>query len=129
MEEELATQELPIVESATQESAMEESSSEPSLSSSPSENEEQYGAGERHRRKQSRKTFFEGRARNPYRVQKRLRRSLEDSDTEIEGVCKQCAPALGSITEGFHKLRHRGSELKKRKKGYPAPMNGDRDHY
>ena len=112
-----------------EESATEESNSEPSLSSSPSENEERYGAGEKRRRKESRKTFFEGRARKPYRLRKRLRCSLEDNDTVIDGVCKQCAPALGKVIEGFHKLRHQGSELKKRKKGYPAPINADRDHY
>ena len=68
-------------ESATEESANEQSNSDPSSSSSPSENEEQYGAGEKHRRKQSRKMFFEGQARKPYRLRKRLRRSLEDNDT------------------------------------------------
>ena len=112
-----------------EESATEESNSEPSLSYSPSENEERYGAGEKRRRKESRKTFFEGQARKPYRLRKRLRCSLEDNDTVIDGVCKQCAPALGKVKEGFHKLRHQGSELKKRKKGYPAPINADRDHY
>ena len=111
-----------------EESATEESNSEPSLSYSPSENEERYGAGEKRRRKESRKTFFEGQARKPYRLRKRLHCSLEENDTVIDGVCKQCAPG-GKVIEGFHKLRHQGSELKKRKKGYPAPINADRDHY
>ena len=39
----------------------------------------------------SRKTFFEGEARKPDRVRKSLRRSLEDNDTGIYCVCKQCA--------------------------------------
>ena len=112
-----------------EESATEESNSEPSLSSSLSENEERYGVGEKCRQKESRKTFFGGQARKPYRLRKRLRCSLEDNDTVIDGVCKQCAPALGKVIEGFPKLRHQGSELKKRKKGYPAPINADRDHY
>ena len=112
-------------------SATEESNSEPSLSSSPSTsgNEEQYGAGEKRRREQSRKTFFEGQSRKPYRLRKRLRRFLEDSNTVIDGVCQQCAPALGNVIEGFRKLRHQGSELKKRKKRYPDPKHADRDHY
>ena len=113
-----------------EERATGESNSEPSLSSSSSEDEEQYRAGDKCRRKQS-KTFFEGQARKPYRFRKRQRRSLEaeDSDTVIDGECKQCAPTLGNVIEGFRKLTHQGSELKKRKKRYPAPKNADRDHY
>ena len=112
-----------------EESTHEESGtiSEPSPSSSSPE--EQYGAGAKRRRKKSRKTFFEGEARKPYRVRKSLRRSLEDNDTGIDCVCKQCAPALDKVVEGFRKLRHQGSELKKRKKRYPTPKHRDREHY
>ena len=117
------------MDSGTEEPSTDESNCEPSPSSSPSENEEQYGAGEKRRREKSRKTFFEGQARKPYRLRKRLRRSMEDSDTVIDGVCKQCAPALGNVIEGFRKLKHQGSELKKRRKRYPAPKHADREHY
>ena len=121
--------------SALEESAMEETTSEewaneegqPSPSSSSYE--EERGAGAKRRRKQSIKTYFEGKARKPYRIRKSLCRSLEDNDTAIDGVCSQCAPALSKVIGGFHKLRQQGSELKKRKKRYPVPKNPDRNHY
>ena len=75
-------------ELATEERATGESNSEPSLSSSSSEDKEQYRAGEKRRRKQS-KTFFEGQARKPSRFRKRLRHSLEAEDiaTQLLMVC------------------------------------------
>ena len=115
--------------SAMEESTQEESGTISEPSSSSSSPEEQYGAGAKRRRKKSRKTFFEGEARKPYRVHKSLRRSLEDNDTGIDFVCKQCAPALGKVVDGFRKLRHQGSELKKRKRRYPTPKHRDREHY
>ena len=66
------------------------------------------------------------RDREHYRVRKNLRRSLEDNDTGIDCVCKQCAPALGKVIEDFRKLRHQGSELKERKRRYPTPKHRDR---
>ena len=89
---------------------------EESMSGSSTFGDQQYGAGEKRRRKQSSKTYFEGQSRMPYRLSKRLRNSMDGNETILDGVCKQCNPALVKIVEGFRKLTHQGSELKKRKK-------------
>ena len=44
-------------------------------------------------------------------------------------MCKQCNPAFGKIVEGFRKLVHQGSELKKREKGIQLQKHEDRVHY
>ena len=65
----------------------------------------------------------------PYRLRKRLCSSMDGNETVLDDVCKQCNPAFAKIVEGFCKLVHQGSELKKRKKRYPAPKHEDRVHY
>ena len=106
----------------------EETSSESALHSSTFESEEgnqsassssvgeECASGENQRRKRSRKTFLEGKARMPYRLRKRLRTSLDANDTEVDenytamvDVCKQCSPALSKIREGFVKHKRQGS--------------------
>ena len=71
---------------------------------------------------------FDGQSLKPYRLQKRSLDTIE-SDSDLEGVCKQCLPGLTRIVEGFHRSTHSGSDLKKRKKRYPNPKNKDRAHY
>ena len=55
----------------------------------------------------SRKNYFEGQARHPYRLRKRLDKSFKDMDEEFsltDEVCDYCRPALSKIAEGFHRL-------------------------
>ena len=47
----------------------------------------------------------------------------------MEGVCAYCSVALSKIAEGFHRLKHQGSELKKWKTTYPSPKDTQREHY
>ena len=49
--------------------------------------------------------------------------------THIEGICDECVPALAKIVEGFYRLRHQGTELKKRRTGYPEPKRQGTGHY
>ena len=97
----------------------------------PTTSDEEYGSKEKRRRKHNYDTYFDGRSRNLYRLRKRLRKSLDstESTSNLEGVCSQCMPGLTQIVEGFHKLSHSGTELKKRKKRYPNPKIKDRAHY
>ena len=111
--EESAIEESAIEETTSEESTNEETNSQPSLSSSSSE--EQCGVGIKRRRKQSRKTFFEGKARKPYRVCKSLRRSLEESDTTVDAVCSQCAPPLSKVIVGLSKAKASRLRAKEKK--------------
>ena len=90
-----------------------------------------YGSKGKRRRKHNYDTYFDGRSRKAYQLRKRLRKSLDtvESTTDLEGVCTQCMPGLAQIVEGFNRLSHSGSELKKRKKRYPNPKVKDRAHY
>lgn len=88
-----------------------------------------YGSGEKCRRERERDMFLGGGARTAYSLRKRLRRSLDDTNGVMVGVCKQCSQALAKMRAGFQKLKQQGSELKKRKKRYPAPKRANGEHY
>ena len=46
---------------------------------------------------------------------------MNEESPSVEGVYSYYSPALTKIAEGFHRLKHQGSELKKRKCSYPSP--------
>ena len=102
------------------ESSISECDTEPDEASELDEasDDQHYGAAEKQRREQACKNYFEGQSRKPYRLRKRLRNSMDGNEVVLDGVCKQCSPAFSKIVEGFRKLVHQGSELK-RKKSYP----------
>ena len=102
------------------------SSSDTELSDESSSDDQHYGKTETKAKLQN---LFSRPVRMPYRLRKRLRNSMDGNETVLDGVCKQCNPAFAKIVEGFRKLVHQGSELKKRKKQYPAPKHEDRIHY
>ena len=54
---------------------------------------------------------------------------MDEESPSAEGVCSYCSPALTKIAESFHRLKHQGSELKKRKCSYPSPKVAGREHY
>lgn len=98
------------------------SSEEPSSSregGTDEESEQVYGIGEKRKRKckSGRDNYFDGQARGAYRLRKTLDDSFKDTNLpQIEGVCKYFSPAMVTIVQGFRRLTHHGSELKKRKK-------------
>ena len=78
----------------------------------------------------SRQKYLDGQARGAYHLRKSLDDSFKDrSSPQLEGVCKYCSPSLSKIAEGFTRLTHNGSDLKKRKKCYPNPKDSSRAHY
>ena len=50
-----------------------------------------------------------------------------DLSPTVEGVCSACASGLSGIASGFRKLKHQGTELKKRKT--KTLTHNEREHY
>jgi len=59
-----------------------------------------YGSVEKRRRERERDMFLGGGARTAYSLRKRLRRSLDDTNGVMVGVCKQCSQAP---SRSYHK--------------------------
>ena len=72
--------------------------------------------------------YTSGNSRKAYRVHEDIRRSVEESP-RMEGVCSVCQQGLARFAEGFHRLRHQGTELKKQMKMLPQPKHPERTHY
>ena len=88
------------------------------------------GIGTRkHRRRVKKSNYLQGKCRKVYKLNKGLNKSLQDSPVSISGVCTSCSPSLQQISDGFKELKHRGSELKKRKSSLPTTKQPDREHY
>ena len=95
------------------------------------------------RRKDSKKIYLDGRARNPHRHTPTLGKALTDSyssdsetgekmDSSFEGssdsflgICSQCDPVLSRYRDIFLKMVHQGSELKRKKAIHPNPKKDD----
>ena len=93
------------------------------------ESEEPVTPGSRKRRRSSRlENYISGKSRKAYRVHEDVTRSAEGSP-HMEGVCSVCQQGLARVAEGFHRLRHQGTELKKRVKILPHPKHPERTHY
>lgn len=104
------------------------SSSESESSSSSTDPGKETNTRKR-RRRVNRSNYLQGKCRKAYRLKRGLNQSLQDSPVSISGVCSSCAPSLAQISDGFKELKHRGSELKKRKSSLPAPKEPNREHY
>ena len=106
-----------MMDSESEYSASQSDSDSDLNSESEQDVEEGYGIGEKRKHETSRQNYMKGRARDAYRLRRSLDDSFKDADpSQLEGVCKYCSPALVEIAEGFRRLTHHGSELKKRRK-------------
>ena len=85
------------------------------------------------RRTARRDAYLGGRAKNPHRHTRVLRRSLEEFSSAgpscESGVCPQCAPVLSRYSPIFKATVHQGSELKHKKTINPHPKKPDTTHY
>ena len=76
------------------------------------------------RRKASKDVYLAGRAKNPHRHTRVLRRSLEEASSAgpgLSGVCPQCDPILSRYAETFKGMVRQGSELKRKKIHQSSP--------
>ena len=84
------------------------------------------------RRKASKDVYLDGRAKNPHRHTRVLRRSLEEASSSgqgVSGVCPQCDPILSRYSDTFKEMVHHGSELKRKRSINPHPKKADTTHY
>ena len=84
--------------------------------------------GRKRRRSARLENYMRGKSRKAYRVNEDLTKSVSGSP-HLEGVCPLCQQALSEVAKGFHRLRHQGTELKKRVKRLPHPKHPERSHY
>ena len=103
--------------------------SEPEESDSSSEHSVE--AAETNFRKKRRLSRYEnyvhGTARGVYQLRSKDLETAMDLSPTIEGVCSACASGLSGIASGFWKLKHQGTELKKRKT--KTLTHNEREHY
>ncbi len=74
------------------------------------------------------RTYLSGRSRKAYKLNSDVEQAAQRSP-QLEGVCTTCAPCLSQVANGFHRLKHQGTELKKRKNCLPNLKHPERSHY
>lgn len=106
-------------------------------SSTESDSDDNTAVSPTHSRKRQRMTlrqnYTSGASRNAYRFSKNLDTSLssvnDNSGAELQGVCRMCSHGLSVLAEGFHQLKHRGIELRKRKRKLPNRKHPNCPYY
>ena len=103
------------------------SESEESDTSSESSTEAAEHNCRKKRRLSRYENYIHGTARGVYQLRSKDLETAMDLSPTVKGVCSTCASGLAGIASGFKKLKHEGTELKKRKT--KMLTHPEREHY